>query len=705
MASAALKPPFRRALYIANFIVRDELVESCYAGLHRMVLLLEGYSFPVIPEILEAKSEQREEEDRKSKEGKSKDGRSSSMLSTGTGAGFKKMGLSGIAGLFGGKKSAGGKTDPLSQLSRMLSMKRIGGSLVQKLHRQRKRAKRKARREKRRSIRMLDRKQAELARQAAADTLCKGGVPTSGPSGMRREHFEPITEYVARMVRCQGHTRRSTELIQEKSKYEIYEKTTPLFHVNLNVQVLASGAAGAMGAVGAVGAAGAVKAAGGGTSAKSSSSSSHHGDAVLENSAVLRFDPPLTMFEEEITKVIHNIVGSVNKWGCVNVDMLMPYEGHKSRDHRGQFEAKKRPTVHVSSDPKVQESVERVRVAMRRANSVLMALVLWLQKYSQFFHFDQHTFGTNLMKAKEESKKKRREAKKRKHLMTFEDEEEDVNTVGGGEGGGGGGGGEAEKKSKNSTLSAELEEFAKNLNSDFERVDICEQFISEMEAVLVDQLDLHSFCVDMRSLKSSMIGNAKMTHALLLRDVQKQCMSICKEMDDRFGVYHKTISSWPKTVEEFDEQMHAVDMFDKTVGSLGSQLARLDLIVVGLEDRKFVPTERDFREIWKSRGWPKRLTEARDKCVKAASSHRARFEEELEQQKKMFKAEVRRLREAFREITQKGPSQWGESESVANDVSNLQRRLNEVSFLLFFLVFLERSNLTKIFFLLFFHIF
>ena len=71
---------------------------------------------------------------------------------------------------------------------------------------------------------MLDRKQAELARQAAADTLCKGGVPTSGPSGMRREHFEPITEYVARMIRCQGHTRRSTELIQEKSKYEIYEK-------------------------------------------------------------------------------------------------------------------------------------------------------------------------------------------------------------------------------------------------------------------------------------------------------------------------------------------------------------------------------------------------------------------------------------------------------------------------------------------------
>ena len=373
MASAALKPPFRRALYIANFIVRDELVESCYAGLHRMVLLLEGYSFPVIPEILEAKSEQREEEDRKSKEGKSKDDRSSSMLSTGTGAGFKKMGLSGIAGLFGGKKSAGGKTDPLSQLSRMLSMKRIGGSLVQKLHRQRKRAKRKARREKRRSIRMLDRKQAELARQAAADTLCKGGVPTSGPSGMRREHFEPITEYVARMIRCQGHTRRSTELIQEKSKYEIYEKTTPLFHVNLNVQVLASGAAGA---------------AVGNTSAKSSSSSSHHGDAVSLNSAVLRFDPPLTMFEEEITKVIHDIVGSVNKWGCVNVDMLMPYEGHKSRDHRGQFQAKNRPTVHVSSDPKVQESVERVRVAMRRANSVLMALVLWLQKYSQFFHFD-----------------------------------------------------------------------------------------------------------------------------------------------------------------------------------------------------------------------------------------------------------------------------------------------------------------------------
>jgi hypothetical protein len=174
-------------------------------------------------------------------------------------------------------------------------------------------------------------------------------------------------------------------------------------------------------------------------------------------------------------------------------------------------------------------------------------------------------------------------------------------------------------------------------------------------------------------------------------------------MDDRFGVYHETISSWPKTVEEFDEQMHAVDMFDKTVGSLGSQLARLDLVVVGLELRKFVPTERDFREIWKSRGWPKRLTEARDKCVKAASSHRARFEEELEQQKKMFKAEVRRLREAFREITQKGPSQWSESESVATDISDLQRRLNDVSsffflfFFCFFLIFFLFFSSTKIF--------
>ena len=84
-----------------------------------------------------------------------------------------------------------------------------------------------------------------------------------------------------------------------------------------------------------------------------------------------------------------------------------------------------------------------------------------------------------------------------------------------------------------------------------------------------------------------------------------------------------------------------VDLFDKTVGNLGSQLIKLNHVVCGLEERAFVPSERDFRNIWKCKGWPKRLTEARDKCMKSAPGHRERFEEELEQQQKMFFAELR----------------------------------------------------------------
>jgi hypothetical protein len=109
-----------------------------------------------------------------------------------------------------------------------------------------------------------------------------------------------------------------------------------------------------------------------------------------------------------------------------------------------------------------------------------------------------------------------------------------------------------------------------------------------MKSVLVDVLDLNVYRVDMRSMKASTIGNANMCYALLLRDVQSKAMSICKKMNDKFGKYHDIISKWPKTVEEFDQQMHAVDMFDKTVGNLDSQLLKLEHVVNGLDQRNFV---------------------------------------------------------------------------------------------------------------------
>jgi len=122
-----------------------------------------------------------------------------------------------------------------------------------------------------------------------------------------------------------------------------------------------------------------------------------------------------------------------------------------------------------------------------------------------------------------------------------------------------------------------------------------------------------------------------------------------------------------------------VDLFDKTVGNLGSQLIKLNHVVCGLEERAFVPSERDFRNIWKCKGWPKRLTEARDKCMKSAPGHRERFEEELEQQQKMFFAELRRLRESFLDITKKGPTQWSESDQVYTSIQVLQQRLLQAS--------------------------
>jgi hypothetical protein len=303
-----------------------------------------------------------------------------------------------------------------------------GGSLIQKLHRQRKRAKRLKRRERRRSTRMDRRKMLELKRQREAATLCKGGILTSGPSGVKRKDFEPLKKYVNRMIRCQGNSKRSTELLKESSMYEVYEKKNPLFHLTLDVYVN-----------------------------KVDNNNGEDGENT-STKPILSFNPPLPDYENSIINLILDFIKSINGWGCVNIDMLMPFEGHKSRDHRGHFKSQPQVTINSEKDLKVLESMNRVRVAMRKSNSVCMALVLYLQKYKEYFYFDQNAFLDNLKQSKLMSSKKNS-----KHGREKSDGEEDdeVEQGGGGE--------------ERATGHGEMEQFLLNLESDFERIDRCKK--------------------------------------------------------------------------------------------------------------------------------------------------------------------------------------------------------------------------------------
>ena len=64
--------------------------------------------------------------------------------------------------------------------------------------------------------------------------------------------------------------------------------------------------------------------------------------------------------------------------------MLMPFEGHKSRDHRGFFENRSSATI-STEDVVVSSMKDRLRVALRSSNSCLMALVLHLHSSSIVF--------------------------------------------------------------------------------------------------------------------------------------------------------------------------------------------------------------------------------------------------------------------------------------------------------------------------------
>ena len=333
MASGALKAPFRRALYVANLLVKNELTTITYNSIHRMVLLLQQYNLPILPDNSITPPTSTTNSPTASP--------LASPLASPTANRSKKskgVNLSSIVGIFGNKqttdtmnpkKKSSHAANPLAALSKMMSLKRMGGSLIQKLHRQRKKTKRLERRERRRSVRMETRRLMELERQAAAATLCQGGAPVKGRSGIQRQDFEQLVPYVVRMIRCQGHSRRNTALLEESSRYTIYEKREPLFCLTLNVVQVKQ------------------------TSKKDRKERKERKEGKKEerkkdkkkdkkkekkkkggkerekddSNAILSFSPSLPSFETSLVGLIHGLIKSVNAWECVNIDMLMPFEG------------------------------------------------------------------------------------------------------------------------------------------------------------------------------------------------------------------------------------------------------------------------------------------------------------------------------------------------------------------------------------------
>lgn len=209
----------------------------------------------------------------------------------------------------------------------------------------------------------------------------------------------------------------------------------------------------------------------------------------------------------------------------------------------------------LDTDKVVQKHLKQVRNTMRQNNSTCMALVLLLQKYKPYFVFDQDIFQQNLVLSKAKNKTNRTRRKSQKEEGEKEEARESA--------------GETDEKEKQQQHQQEhgMALFVLSLKSDFDRIDQCQASIDDMKINLVDVLDLHLYRISLRSFKSNTIGNAKMCHALLLRDVQQQAMKIVNAMNDKFGQYYDTISKWPKTVEEFDHQMHAVS--DETMGDDG----------------------------------------------------------------------------------------------------------------------------------------
>ena len=663
MASACLKPPFRRALFLSNLHVADTLRDVGLKALNNIVNMLEAYQLPVIPSVEDIHLHTKKERPIGNNKSERIASPAKNQITAASIVGLIKNANPFNSDRKEGKRSSG---NPLSALTRLLVVKRLGNTLSAKLARQRRKAKKAAQRQRRRSIRAIKRSEIEAQRQAAENSLCLGGA---SPLTLPKAIYQSQVPYVERMLTCQAirsgdmsSLSRTTSDIKMSSLYEAVEHKRPIFKLTLNAtkRLVNSGQRHSH----------SPKKSGRKSHGKTQKKRqlTHHPkhegrhDASMPraSSGILVFDPPLPDFTSAVLKIMQNMCDdSLSQWKAVNIDMLLPYDGSQSRDHRGTFFARNetRKSPLESCDPSFISASKRASSAIRRSCACVMAFVLVLQRYAEFFHFDSSEFSKRIRKEKLQLQQ---EALGEQN-MTSTDVHADGVTA-------------SVNRPRDGPGSFKLE-----LASDFERIDRCQRYANEMKGRLIDKLCLHMFEINCRALKKTLVGNAKMMVSLLLRDIALQVRNICKDMNSKFGEYYNLISKWPRTVEEFDEQLRGIDKFEKTVGSLGFQLECLGEAVDGLDDRKFVLSDTDFKQVWHCRGWPKRLAEAREKCIKVSKSHRVRFEEELEEQKKMFGGEMRRLREDFKQITKKGPGDWKESDEVVKSVVTLIQRLNEAS--------------------------
>ena len=116
----------------------------------------------------------------------------------------------------------------------------------------------------------------------------------------------------------------------------------------------------------------------------------------------------------------------------------------------------------------------------------------------------------------------------------------------------------------------------------------CRAAAQNAKKSIASQITLHAFHVDCSQVKTTIIGNAHAMATLLLRSLAMDLRELCENINNTFGDYHSLISSWPRTVESFDEQLAALDRYELACGELSLLLKRLDLCVHGLELRCYL---------------------------------------------------------------------------------------------------------------------
>ena len=234
MASACLKPPFRRALFLSNLFVADTLRDLGVKALNNIVSMLEAYNLPTIQSVEEIRVDGKN----RVKVKKKADGKTSATKNKISAASI--VGLMNNANPFNsgskqGKRSGG---NPLSALTRLLVVKRLGNTLSAKLARQRRRAKKAAERQRLAKYRVIKRSEIEAQRQAAENSLCLGGA---SPLTLPKAIYQSQVPYVERMLICQAirsgdmsSLSRTTSALKMSSLYEAEEYKQYIFKLTLN---------------------------------------------------------------------------------------------------------------------------------------------------------------------------------------------------------------------------------------------------------------------------------------------------------------------------------------------------------------------------------------------------------------------------------------------------------------------------------------